>query len=101
MRSLTRPSLVVMCMLFVVSCATVRPCPPPEVITVEKPVVVPWPNPPLIPPPDLQLSSISVSGATVPQLLLAMLHDMDEWKRVAQQAMEALKVYEKAPSPPR
>ncbi len=96
-----RQLLVVMCMLFVVGCATVKPCPPPEVVEVKVPVVQPWPQPPTIPEPRLECPRIDASTAPVNSLLLAILNDLEAWRAYAMQLKEALRVYEKAPSPPR
>lgn len=96
-------ALVVMASLLVIlsGCQTTKPlCPPPEVIVQKVPVVVPWPNVPVIPPPDLQTPSLEASKAPVNTLLLAIIHDLDNWRAYAQQLATALEVYRVQPPSP-
>jgi hypothetical protein len=97
------PSLVVMCILFVYTgCATAKPCicPPAEVVTVTVPVPVPCPAPPDIPLPNLWLPSTSASGATVNEILAAVIHDYAELRQVEGELRKVLAVYATTPLPP-
>jgi len=95
-------ALLAMCIPFVLSCATTKPCicPPAEVVTVTVPVPVPCPVPPDIPLPDLWLPSTSASGATVNEILAAVIHDYAELRQVESELRKVLAVYATTPLPP-
>jgi hypothetical protein len=78
-------------------CASARPCPPPPPPQViegpDKPVVQPWPEPPIINLPVLKMPTLSSTMDTIQDLLLAAIHDADEWQLTARKALAALDAY--------
>lgn len=95
------PAIILCGVIFpLMACATAKPCPPPpapQVITIEKPVVQPWPEPPTFKLPTLKMPTLSASQATVQDLLLAAIHDADEWELLAKKALTALDAYRHKP----
>jgi hypothetical protein len=90
-----RSALLAMCIPFVLSCATAKPCicPPAEVITVKVPVPVPCPPPPEIPAPTLQIVSLSANLTPWPDLLRAIIHDYAELQRAEAELRQIIEAY--------
>ena len=96
-----RSALLAMCIPFVLSCATTRPCvcPPAEVIIQKVPVPIPCPSAPEIAPPDLRLPALSANLAPWPDILLALVHDYVELQRVEAELRQVLATYATTPDP--
>jgi hypothetical protein len=97
-------ALLVICLLFVQGCTSVKPCPPcppAEIITEEVPgPVVPCPTPPAIRSPEFWLPNLNASGATVAELLAAAEHDRAELERYAAALAKVVKAYASPPDNP-
>jgi len=90
------------CLLCVYAgCVTTKPriCPPAEVIIQKVPVPIPCPPPPEIPAPTLQLVSLSANLTPWPDILLALVRDYVELRRVEAELRQVLATYATTPDP--
>jgi hypothetical protein len=82
-----------------VGCATVKPCEPRiEYQVVEKPIPIPCPQPPEVREPELWLPSADIMSMAPDEILLMLIHDIEQLWTSYQEQRLILDTYRNQPA---